>query len=296
MFLDGARMRAGLFPGQGIDAARVTEALPADHLLLDQAQSILGYDLLKRVSGTARRTRRPLLTTEMAQPAIFTAGIISFEAAVRDGVTFDYLAGHSLGEYTALVAGGSISFTEGLRLVAARGKAMQRAALASPGGMIAVQGLTLDAAEDIASHVGLTVANDNSPSQVVLSGREDALSRAAEIVKSRGGRTILLPLNGAFHSPAMEPAIDELEHALVVTEVRCPTTPVLSNVSAAPYRAPGEIRKLLGHQLTERVRFRECVTWLDERGVTDFMDLGPGAVVGKLARATAAKAKEVVDA
>lgn len=288
-------MRAGLFPGQGIEAKSILTGLTGENPRLESACDLLGYDLVARVEQIALRPRG-ILPTSLAQPAIFVAGIISFEEAVERGQTFDYLAGHSLGEYTALVAGGSISFGQGLRLVAARGDAMERATKTSAGGMAAALGLDLEEVTGIAAAHDLTVANDNSPRQVVLSGDPGRLARAAPAIRAAGGRCVLLPVEGAFHSRAMLPATDALTDALVATEIRSPSTRVVSNVSTQPYRAPGEIRKLLVEQLTGRVRFRESLQNLKERGVTEFVDLGPGDIVARLAHATVGRTEETVGA
>ena len=282
----------GLFPGQGLDPRTVAAALPDRHHLLERADETLGYDLRRRVAQVERRSR-PVLPTDLAQPAIFVAGIISFEDAVERKEEFHYLAGHSLGEYTALVAGGAMSFVSGLKLVAARGRFMQRASARAGGGMAAALNLSFDVARSVCADTGVVLANDNSPGQVVLSGPEECLSRAAVKVRDLGGRIVRLPVDGAFHSPAMESVARELAELLERTEIRSPSVPVLSNVSAEPYRAPGEIRKLLVSQLTGFVRFRESVAWLLEKGVTRFTDLGPGRVVGRLAESTARAAREV---
>lgn len=281
-------MRAGLFPGQGIDAKVVHKALDPQEPRVQRASDLLGYDLVKRVEQVARRVRG-VLPTAIAQPAILTAGVIAYEKRVEAGESFDILMGHSLGEYTALVAAGAIPFGHGLKLVAARGRAMHRAAQDSPGGMAAVLGLDIAVVEEIASRHGLTVANDNSPVQVVVSGDTEALAPAAESVREAGGRCVLLPVEGPFHSAAMESAVEELTEALLVTDIRSPSIPVMSNVTARPYRAPGEIRKVLLEQLMGRVRFRESLLFLAERGVTEFVDLGPGRIVEKLAESTIGK-------
>ena len=288
-------MRAGLFPGQGIEAGSVLKALPGDHPRIRKGCDLLGFDLVFRVEQIARRARGTL-PTSLAQPAIFLAGIIAFEHAVEHGETFDFFAGHSLGEYTALVAAGSISFKHGLKLVAARGEAMQRAANGTPGGMAAALGLDLADVAEIAAAHDLTIANDNSPTQAVLTGDSARLAEAAQAIRAAGGRCVLLPIEGAFHSRAMLSAVDELADALVATEIRNPSIPVISNVTARPYRAPGEIRKLLVEQLTGRVRFRESLHYLEQRGVTEFQDLGPGDIVGRLARATTKRGSEKIDA
>ncbi len=285
-------MRAGLFPGQGLDPSTVAAALPDGHDLLERAKDLLGYDVKRRVQQVANRSR-PVLPTDLGQPAIFLAGVISFEEARERGERFDFLAGHSLGEYTALVAAGSIHFAQGLRLVAARGLYMHRAGARGAGGMAAVLNVSFEETESVCAETGVALANDNSPNQVVLSGPAENLSRAALSVRSLGGRIVRLPIDGAYHSEAMEPAVAELATALAGTEVRSPEIPVVSNVSAAPYRAPGEIRKLLARQLTARVRFRESISWLVDNGVTEFVDMGPGNVVGRLADATALSHKGV---
>lgn len=281
-------MRAGLFPGQGIDARTIAAGLVTDHPLGDRANEVLGMDVARRVRDLSRRSAT--VPTSLAQPAIFLAGMISYAEARRDGITFDHFAGHSLGEYTALVAADAIPFEHGLRLVEARGRAMEAAAGMSSGGMSAVLGLDLGTAEHIAETHGLTLANDNAPGQVVLSGDPERLKQAARAVREAGGRTVLLPVTGAFHSTAMTPAVADLADALASAEVRCPRVPVISNMSARPYRAPGEIRKLLLAQLTGRVRFREAIEHLIRNGVRDFLDLGPGSVAGNLAATTYKKA------
>jgi malonyl CoA-acyl carrier protein transacylase len=283
-------VKAALFPGQGIEARLVADALQANHPKLTAAREMLGYDLALRVTQIAQRPRA-ILPTYVAQPAIFVAGVIAFEQA--DGENFDYVAGHSLGEYTALVVAGSIPFDHGLQLVIARGGAMHRASLRRAGGMAAVMGLSIEEAEAICDATGVVIANDNSPNQVVLSGPEGALSEAAALVRERGGRALRLPLAGAFHSSYMQPATDELRRALDRVAIRSAAVPVVSNVSAGPYRAPGEIRRLLLRQLTHKVRFRESVAYLASRGVRDFVDFGPGNVVGRLAETTARHETEV---
>lgn len=275
-------MRVGLFPGQGLDPSAVSSALHEDDPVLQRANEVLEYDVKRSVDRIACRPGG-VLPTAVAQPAIFTAGIMSFRRAVKDGARFDRLIGHSLGEYTALVAARSIGFTEGLKLVQARANAMQRAARETPGAMAAVMNLSLDDIEHVCQTTGATVANDNSPKQIVLSGSEEALASAAQIVRARGGRSVLLPVDGAYHSTAMKPAERDLTYALEQTNVRSPKVDVVSNVSAKPYRAPGEIRKLLAQQVTQPVRFRESVAAIDEDA--EFVDLGPGRVVGRLAQA-----------
>lgn len=273
-------MKVGLFPGQGIAARTIAAGLDFDDPLVALADEHLGYALRKRVEICARS-----LPTDVAQPAIFVVGVSSFaRRGTDDG--FHFLAGHSLGEFAALVAGGAISFEDGLRVVARRGKAMHEAARTHAGGMIAVLSLDPDVVADIAGRAGVHVANDNAPGQVVVSGSEQGLARAARLARSAGGRSILLEVEGPFHTAAMSAAAEPLRRALDHIEVRSPDVPVISNVTARPYRAPGEIRSLLVTQLTGPVLFRQSLEWVWQQGVREWCDLGPGEVVGKLARRT----------
>jgi [acyl-carrier-protein] S-malonyltransferase len=279
------RGRIALFPGQGVPARTVLDSLPGDHELTARANEILGYDLRKRVEIAARR-KGAVIPTAISQPAIFVASCIGYESAVAGGEGFDAIAGHSLGEYPALVAAEAISFETGVEVVRVRGEAMEKAARAEPGGMIAVLGLGEEDVERIRETTNLSVANDNAPGQVVLSGPEDRLTTAAGLAKSLGGRSVLLQVQGAFHTPAMAPASKELEDALEGVDVATPRLPVFSNVSARPYKDPAEIRKLLVTQLVHRVRFRECLEWAWSQGARDYVDVGPGEVAAGLAQRT----------
>lgn len=270
-----------LFPGQGIPANDVLGALPDKHALLDVANEVVGHDIKRKAEIASRRGNAPL-PTSVAQTAIFVAGMIAWTDAPEEDPPVDFIAGHSLGEYTALVAAGAMSFKTGIEVVEARGRAMQIAARAAGGGMAALLGFSLAEAENIAAHSGAVVANDNAPNQVVISGTEDALSEAAAAARARGGRALLLQVSGSFHSASMEPAAFGLQKALDYADVAMPEIPVISNVSAGPYRSPGEIRKLLTQQLTGRVRFRESINWLAQQGVTSCRDFGPGRVVAGL--------------
>jgi [acyl-carrier-protein] S-malonyltransferase len=278
-------MRLGLFPGQGIPAQTVLEALAGEHELLATADEILGYDLRKRVEIAARR-KGATLPTLVAQPAIFVAGVMALKSADPEGRGFDCLAGHSLGEYTALVAAGALGYEDGLRAVKVRAQAMEAASRSAPGGMAAVLGLDLDAVENIARSSGVMVANDNAPGQVVVAGSEERLPEAAALVRAAGARSVLLEVAGPFHTPAMASAAPALLDVLERIEVRPPRVPVVSNVTARPHGAPEAIKKLLVEQLTEPVRFRESLEWLWQKGARDFEDVGPGRVVAGLAQRT----------
>jgi [acyl-carrier-protein] S-malonyltransferase len=277
-------MRAALFPGQGVDAAAVLHALE-DAPLLEAANELLGRDLIGEVARCAARAR-PVLPTAIAQPALLVAGLAAHERDVAVNGPFDAYAGHSVGEYAALAAAGTLAAEDALRLVCVRGRAMRDAARASGGGMAAVKGVLPEELEAICKDAGAFLANDNSPVQLVVSGPEDALADVAQEVRARGGRCLLLAVEGPFHSPAMAPAAGALRDALDRIDLRMPAARVVANVTARPYRAPGEIRSLLVRQLTERVRFRESLEWMAAAGVTQFVDMGPGRVAGKLANAT----------
>lgn len=275
-------MRLGLFPGQGVGAKTVLAGLPQGHPMLEEASDILCYDLLKRVAQVAGR-QRGVMPTSLAQPAIFTASLVSYSDSSEP---VDCFLGHSVGEYAALVAGGSMSFSQGLCVVQVRGEAMEKAAAQANGGMIAAIDLAFDDVEAVALAAGVSIANDNSPNQVVLAGEEEALVEAALQTRARGGRAVRLDVTGPFHTPQIATAAPLLRDVLEHVSIRNPRVPVISNVSAEPYRAPGEIRKLLIEQLTSRVRFREALEGLWRKGVTDFHDFGPGQVVAGLATRT----------
>lgn len=291
-------MKVGLFPGQGIPAGTVLQGLIEGDDSLSSANEVLGYDLRRKVEIASRRPKASL-PTSLAQPAIFTAGIIGLRRAEASGATFDHFAGHSLGEYAALVAGESMAFDEALQAVATRGIAMHDAAQKSPGGMAAVLGLAFDDAAKVAAEANVVLANDNAPGQVVLSGTEEGLATAAGLVRAQGGRAVLLDVTGPYHTDAMRPAAPALANALNEIEILVPRVPVISNVTARPYESADEIRRLLVEQLMTRVRFRESLLWLAEQGVAEFDDLGPGRVAAGLAQRTfgsASKEREAASA
>jgi [acyl-carrier-protein] S-malonyltransferase len=259
---------AVLFPGQGSQTADMrasVERLRPD--LLELCREELRTDPFERVGEG----------THMAQPAIYCASLAGW--SLLDPEEPAFLAGHSLGEFAALVAAGAMSERDGLRLVALRGRLMQRA---TGGGMMAV-GAPLETATAFAERFDLTLANDNSPEQVVLSGDAAAIDAACKRAKAEGLRAARLRVSGAFHSPAMAQAAPELEAALARTEIREPAIPVFSGVTAAPF---DQIPARLLEGLTSPVRWREIVIALRERGVTRFVEVGPGRVLTGLVRKT----------
>lgn len=241
-------MRLGLFPGQGVPVRTVLAALHEGHALLETASQVLCYDLRRRVEQVARR-ERSIMPTSLAQPAIFTASLVSWYDAA---VACDVLLGHSIGEFAALVAGEAMSFEQALCVVQVRGDAMEKVAAKVSGGMVVVLDLDFEDVEMIASEAAVLVANDNAPHQVVLAGGDEALVQAAILARAKGGRAVRLDVTGPFHTPQVASAAPLLRDALDHISIRSPKVPVVSNVSAKPYRAPGEIRKLLVEQLTSR--------------------------------------------
>jgi [acyl-carrier-protein] S-malonyltransferase len=269
-------------PGMGLDFASFDEAA-AD--LYQWASACLGWDLAETL-----RTASPdeLRQTYIAQPAIFCVSVAALRALEAAGVARPaYVAGHSLGEFSALVAAGALSFEAGLLLVARRAEAMQRAADARPGSMSSVLGLSAEgvemAVEATAQDQVLAVANDNAPGNVVVSGEWTALERLPAAAKELGARRVV-PLNvgGAFHSPLMAPAVEVFQPHLAAAPLRDPAIPVVANATAEPVTSAEELRELLARQLTGRVRWTESVRRMVALGVDTFIEVGPGTVLGGL--------------
>jgi [acyl-carrier-protein] S-malonyltransferase len=253
--------------------------------LYQWASACLGWDLAETL-----RTASPdeLRQTYIAQPAIFCVSVAALRALEAAGVARPaYVAGHSLGEFSALVAAGALSFEAGLLLVARRAEAMQRAADARPGSMSSVLGLSAEgvemAVEATAQGQVLAVANDNAPGNVVVSGEWTALERLPAAAKELGARRVV-PLNvgGAFHSPLMAPAVEVFQPHLAAAPLRDPAIPVVANATAEPVTSAEELRELLARQLTGRVRWTESVRRMVALGVDTFIEVGPGTVLGGL--------------
>jgi [acyl-carrier-protein] S-malonyltransferase len=261
-----------LFPGQGSQTADMRETVERHRPdLLELAQREVGSDLFERAGDGTR----------WAQPAIFCAAL----AGARElAVEPDVMAGHSLGEITALVAAEAIGAEDGLRLVAARGRLMQEAAEETgDGGMTAVRarGDNRDAIAQVAAATNVAIANDNAPDQLVLSGALSALDDAEAQLKERGIRAKRLPVAGAFHSPLMEPAVEPFRAVVAGIEFGEPRIPVMSCVTAEPF---DDIPGLLVRALTEPVRWLDVMRTLDARGVTEFVETGPGQVLTNLVK------------
>lgn len=274
-----------LFAGQGAQAVGMGADLPAD--LYHRASEILGYDLRALcLQGPQEKLDR----TDICQPALMVTAL----AAMADAPDPVAGAGLSLGEITALTAAGAVGFEDGVRILRARGEAMQAACDARAGGMASVIGL--EAAKVAAACEGqgiVGVANLNAPGQVVISGEREALARASAACTAAGARRVIpLRVAGAYHSPLMEPATAKLREALARVEFHSPRWPVVSNVTARPYASAAEIPETLARQITSTVRFEESVRWMvAERGVSRVREFGPGNVLTGLVRKIAPEVK-----
>lgn len=261
-----------LFPGQGSQTAEMADVAAARRPdLLELARRQIGEDPFERVGDGTR----------FAQPAIYCASIAHWEAAGRPSA--DMVAGHSLGELAALVAGGALAAEDGLRLAVVRGRLMEEAAADTPGGMLAALGEGDCDVPALARELGLVVANENAPGQLVLSGPEEALTAARKRLRASGLKAIRLPVAGAFHSPAMALAAAGFRQALATAEFRPPRVPVFSSTAAEPFADP---RAGLAAALTQPVRWSLTLERMHEAGADRFLEAGPGDVLTGLVRRT----------
>jgi len=289
-------MRAFIFPGQGSQSVGMGKALAESAAiareLFQEVDEALGQNLARLM---AEGPIEELTLTENAQPAIMANALATFRTSGIDIAKADFVAGHSLGEYTALAAAGAFDVATTARLLKLRGQAMQAAVPVGEGAMAALLGANLEIAQAVADAAAegevCTVANDNDPTQVVISGHRAAVERALEIAKAKGAkRAVLLPVSAPFHSPLMEPAAHAMEQALGDSEIARPAVPVYANVTAAPVQNPAEIRRLLVEQVTGMVRWRESVAAMAEAGVTHFVEFG-GKVLAPMVKRIAPDAK-----
>ena len=290
---------AYVFPGQGSQAVGmgkdIYDNVPVAKEFFEKANEILGFRITDIMfNGTPEELKQ----TKVTQPAVFLHSVILAKAL---GVNPDAVAGHSLGEFSALVVAGALSFEDGLKLVSKRAMAMQQCCEEQPGSMAAVLGLDDKTIEEVCASVeGVVVAaNYNCPGQLVISGADAAVDEACEKLKAAGARRALrLPVGGAFHSPLMEPARKELEAAIAEAEFKTPSCPVYQNVDAQPYTNAETIKKNLIAQLTAPVRWTQIVEKMIADGVTEFTELGPGNVlqglVSKVSREVAAESKSTL--
>ena len=284
---------AFVFPGQGAQSVgmgrALAEAWPEARAVFDEVDEALGEKLSDLIWEGDIET---LTLTRNAQPALMAASLAAMRALEAEGVPVTraaFVAGHSLGEYSALCAAGAISVADAARLLRRRGLAMQAAAPVGVGAMAAILGLDLATVREIAAEAAqgevCEAANDNDPGQVVVSGHKAAVERAAGIAAARGARrAVMLPVSAPFHCALMQPAAEEMARALAEVEIRAPAVPVVANVRAEGVTDPEEIRRLLVEQVTGAVRWRESVQWMAAQGVTELWEIGAGKALCGLAR------------
>lgn len=279
---------AFLFPGQGAQhvgmGQSIIEKSAAAKALFDEAKQILGYDLAELCfAGPAEK----LDTTEVSQPAIYVTSLACLEILKAEQPDIvaqcQFTAGLSLGEYTALVFAGAMSFADGLRVVQKRGQAMQAAANATPSGMVSLLLLDREKVLELcqqASDAGqIQIANNLCPGNIVVSGTKAACEKIAALAPAAGGRPIPLTVAGAFHTSIMKPADQQLAEALASVEIRSPRIPVVSNVDALPHSDPAEIRQILVQQVLNPVMWEDSMRYLMAQGVTQMYEIGPGKVL-----------------
>jgi len=280
-------MNAFLFPGQGsqsVGMGRVwCEQYPELNQYFERASKVLSLDLAQLCFEGPQET---LTLTQNAQPALLTVGVICAEVAAKRGLSAQMLAGHSLGEYTALVAGGGLEFEDAVELVRQRANLM---AAAAPGAMAAVIGLQDEQVQEVANTAGaegvLVAANFNAPGQVVISGEIPAVEAACQLAKTRGAKmTVQLPVSGAFHSPLMAPAAEKMRELIENAPFRDASIPIYQNTTAKPATAAADLRAALITQMTGAVRWNEIITNMIADGATQFYELGPGSVLSGLCR------------
>ena len=280
-------MKALVFPGQGSQYVGMGTDLYASRKdikdLMDSANSILGFDILSLMfSGTEEDLKK----TEVTQPAIFIYSVAALKA-LNNGSAPSMVAGHSLGEFSALVANGVLSFEDGLKLVSTRAKAMQEACDANPSSMAAILGLADELVEKICEDTpGIVVpANYNCPGQLVISGETEAVELACQKMKDAGAkRALMLPVNGAFHSPLMQPAQEKLAEAIGNTKFYKPTMDIYQNITTTAVSDPEEIKINLIAQLTGPVKWTQSVQNMIKKGATSFVEVGPGKTLQGLVK------------
>ncbi|QZT38275.1 ACP S-malonyltransferase [Halosquirtibacter xylanolyticus] len=279
-------MKAFVFPGQGAQFVGMGKDLyensPEAKALFEKANDILGFRITDIMfSGTDEELKQ----TKVTQPAIFLHSVI-LAATLGNDVKPEMVAGHSLGEFSALVVNGVLSFEDGLKLVSQRAQAMQKACEVTSSTMAAIVGLSDDVVEEVCAQIdGVVPANYNCPGQLVISGAEEAIDKACTVLTEKGARRALkLPVSGGFHSPFMEPARVELEAAIEATSFASPSCPIYQNVDALPQTDPAAIKANLVKQLTGAVKWTQTVENMIKDGATSFTEIGPGKVLQGLVK------------
>jgi [acyl-carrier-protein] S-malonyltransferase len=292
--MEGAKMtRAFVFPGQGAQTIgmgkALAEAYPAAKAIFDEVDEALGEKLSVLIWDGEIEA---LTLTQNAQPALMATSLAALRALEAEGYAVTdaaFVAGHSLGEYSALAAAGSLSIGDTARLLRIRGEAMQKAVPVGVGAMAALLGLDFEAVKEIAEEAAqgqvCQAANDNDPGQVVVSGHKEAVERAVEIAKGKGAkRAVLLPVSAPFHCALMGPAADVMAEALDNVDINAPVVPLVANVRAAAVTDPATIRSLLVEQVTGSVRWRESVGYMAAQGVTEMWEIGAGKALSGMVR------------
>ncbi len=286
-------MRAFIFPGQGAQTIGMGKALadayPAARAVFAEVDEALGENLSGMIWDGDIET---LTLTQNAQPALMATSLAALRALEAEGITIeqaDFVAGHSLGEYSALAAAGSLSIADTARLLRTRGKAMQEAVPVGVGAMAAILGLDFDTVAEVAleaSHDQVCqAANDNDTSQVVVSGHKEAVERACEIAKDRGAkRALMLPVSAPFHCALMQPAAEVMAEALSHVDISRPAVPLIANVRATAISDPATIRNLLVEQVTGSVRWRESVLFMSAQGVKETWEIGTGKALSGMVK------------
>ena len=287
-------MRAFVFPGQGAQTVgmgrELAETYPAAREVFDRVDEALGEKLSDLIWNGDIDT---LTLTQNAQPALMATSVAAFRALESEGFTIqdaNFVAGHSLGEYSALCAAGALTLEDTARLLRLRGQAMQEAVPVGQGAMAAILGLDFATVDHIAREVAgdevVQAANDNDPAQVVISGHKAAVERAAAAMKEAGAkRALMLPVSAPFHSVLMQPAAAVMADALAGVDIQPPAVPLIANVRAEAVTEPGAIRRLLVEQVTGTVRWRESIANMAQAGVTEFWEIGAGkALSGMIKR------------
>ena len=284
---------AFVFPGQGAQTIGmgkdIAEAYPAAQAVFEEVDDALGEKLSDLIWNGDQDA---LTLTQNAQPALMAMSMAVMRALEAEGVDVDrasFVAGHSLGEYSALVAAGTLSVADAARLLRTRGEAMQAAVPVGVGAMAALLGLDFETAMAVADEVAgndvCEAANDNDPGQVVVSGHVGAVERAVEKAKLRGAkRAVMLPVSAPFHCSLMQPAADAMAEALSQVDMKAPRVPVVTNVQAQGTNSAAVLRNLLVEQITGSVRWRESVTWMAEHGVTEIWEIGAGKALSGMVR------------